>query len=104
MGGEGAGHANAGRELSDELTNAEFLRGIVADVEVRYPGIREAVRDDPLPEGRAWAAGVVWMLDRLGNMSRGLEQVEALGSDPMWLETIRAQVSRMKQEDKMRDG
>jgi hypothetical protein len=44
-------------------TRAEWLREIVADVEQRYPGVRE-------PDNRSdWGKGVAWILDRLTNIA-----------------------------------
>jgi hypothetical protein len=56
------------RRITDELeprcvTRAEWLREIVADVEQRYPGVRE-------PDNRSdWSKGVAWVLDRLTNIA-----------------------------------
>lgn len=43
----------------------DMLRAIVRDVERRYPQLRDLAVTDTSAEGRGWAGGVAWMLDRL---------------------------------------
>lgn len=47
----------------------DMLRAIVRDVEHRYPELRRLALTDTSAEGRGWAAGVVWILDRLSTIA-----------------------------------
>jgi hypothetical protein len=53
---------------ADQQTR-DVLRAVVRDIEVRHPALRILARTDTSPAGRGWAAGIVWMCDRLNTIA-----------------------------------
>ncbi len=72
---------------------ADLLRDIVADVDVRHPALRDIAAGTKYDAAadRQYAAGVVWMLDRLLFIAE--HGMDALGPIPAPAPTARALVS-----------